>query len=91
MRPRMPKTSFMRHGLTGRLLPLLAIGTVASVLPALVELEWGGDRVAFTGTLHFYAVGMSALVAPAAAARPHGRSARAATTRAPSSSARRSP
>jgi len=47
---------------------MLAGGAVAAALPALVLLIWGGRRVSYTGTLHFYAVGVSALVATAAAA-----------------------
>src|SRR3954453_22658984 len=64
----LPKTSLMRHGAMGRLVPMLTLGAVAAALPALVELIWGGTRVNFTGTLHFYSVGISALVATAAAA-----------------------
>jgi HD-GYP domain-containing protein (c-di-GMP phosphodiesterase class II) len=52
----------------GRLVPMLALGAIAAALPAIVELIWGGRRVNFTGTLHFYSVGISALVATAAAA-----------------------
>jgi HD-GYP domain-containing protein (c-di-GMP phosphodiesterase class II) len=58
----------MRHGVKGRLISMLVLGVVAAALPAIVELVWGGDRVSFTGTLHFYSVGISALVATAAAA-----------------------
>jgi HD-GYP domain-containing protein (c-di-GMP phosphodiesterase class II) len=58
----------MRHGVKGRLTSMLVLGVVAAALPAIVELVWGGDRVSFTGTLHFYSVGISALVATAAAA-----------------------
>ena len=58
----------MRHGVQGRLVSMLVLGVVAAALPAIVEAVWGNDRVSFTGTLHFYAVGISALVATAAAA-----------------------
>src|SRR3954470_17238317 len=64
----LPKRSFMRHGAKGRLVPMLALGAVAAALPAIVEVIWGSDYVNFTGTLHFYSVGISALVATAAAA-----------------------
>jgi HD-GYP domain-containing protein (c-di-GMP phosphodiesterase class II) len=64
----LPKTSGMRHGAMGRLVPMVTLGAVAAALPAVVELIWGGRRVNFTGTLHFYSVGISALVATAAAA-----------------------
>ena len=47
---------------------MLALGAVAAALPAIVEVIWGENRVNFTGTLHFYSVGISALVATAAAA-----------------------
>jgi HD-GYP domain-containing protein (c-di-GMP phosphodiesterase class II) len=58
----------MRHGTNGRLILMLVLGAIAAALPAIVEVVWGGDRVNFTGTLHFYSVGISALVATAAAA-----------------------
>jgi hypothetical protein len=46
---------------------MLAFGVAAAAVPAIVLLIWGGHTVTFTGTLHFYAVGISALVAAAAA------------------------
>jgi HD-GYP domain-containing protein (c-di-GMP phosphodiesterase class II) len=52
----------------GRIVPMLTLGAVAAALPALVLVVWGERHVNFTGTLHFYAVGISALVATAAAA-----------------------
>jgi HD-GYP domain-containing protein (c-di-GMP phosphodiesterase class II) len=58
----------MRHELRLRLVGMLALGVAAASAPAVVELIWGDDRVAFTGTLHFYSVGISAGVAMAAAA-----------------------
>src|SRR5436305_9659495 len=67
MRPFMPNRTLMRHGLRARLVAMLAVGIVAAAAPAVVELVWGTDKVSFTGTLHFYAVGISALVATAAA------------------------
>jgi hypothetical protein len=57
----------MRHWWTGRVVPMLAFGMAAAAVPAIVLLIWGEHTVAFTGTLHFYAVGISALVAAAAA------------------------
>lgn len=49
------------------MLPMWVPGAAAAVLPALVLAGWGERRVNFTGTLHFYSVGLSALVATAAA------------------------
>src|SRR4051812_17559109 len=68
MRRHLPKTSVMQRGWPGRVLPMLAVGTAAAAAPAAVEAIWGHHRVAFTGTLHLYSVGISALVATAAAA-----------------------
>jgi HD-GYP domain-containing protein (c-di-GMP phosphodiesterase class II) len=51
-----------------RLLLLLAVGAAAGGAPAAVEAAIGHHEVYLTGTLHFYAVGFSALVAAAAAA-----------------------
>jgi HD-GYP domain-containing protein (c-di-GMP phosphodiesterase class II) len=48
---------------------MLALGLAVAAVPAAVELVWGNeDAYNLTGTLHFYAVGGSALVAAAAAA-----------------------
>jgi HD domain len=49
-----------------RLFPILAIGTVAAGLPALVEWVAGGHHVQIDGRVHFYAVGFTALAATAA-------------------------
>jgi hypothetical protein len=49
-----------------RLFPILAIGTVAAGLPALVEWTAGGNHVQIDGRVHFYAVGFTALAAAAA-------------------------
>jgi HD-GYP domain-containing protein (c-di-GMP phosphodiesterase class II) len=46
---------------------MLAFGMAAAAIPAIVLLIRGGHTVTFTGTLHFYAVGISALVAAATA------------------------
>jgi HD-GYP domain-containing protein (c-di-GMP phosphodiesterase class II) len=51
-----------------RLIPLLVLGIAAAGAPAVVEGAVGHHRVSLTGTLHFYAVGFSSLVAAAAAA-----------------------
>lgn len=68
MAGRLPKTSSMRRGQHGQLVPTLILGAAVAALPGIVELIWGGHSVNYTGTLHFYAVGVSALVATAAAA-----------------------
>ena len=57
-----------------RLFPILAIGTVAAGLPALLEWTAGGHHVQIDGRVHFYAVGFTALAA--AAAGHHIRAAR---------------
>jgi HD-GYP domain-containing protein (c-di-GMP phosphodiesterase class II) len=57
----------MRSGLRERLLPVLVVGTVAAAAPAAIHVIWGDVTVSFTGEMHFYAVGFSALVAAAAA------------------------
>src|SRR5690348_16895776 len=66
MRARLPTSPRMRHW-RGRLVPMLVVGLGLAAVPAVVELVWGERLVYFTGTLHFYAVGVSALVAAAAA------------------------
>ncbi len=57
----------MHLKLGGRPLSVLALGTVAAFLPAVVELAVGRTHVHISATVHFYAVGMTALVAAAAA------------------------
>src|SRR5258707_1984413 len=57
----------MRSGLRERLLPVLVVGAVAGAAPAVVHVLWGDVNVNFTGEMHFYAVGFSALVAAGAA------------------------
>ena len=57
----------MRSGLRERLLPVLVVGTAAAAAPAVVHVLWGDVKVSFTGEMHFYSVGFSALVAAAAA------------------------
>jgi hypothetical protein len=49
-----------------RLFPILAIGTLAAGLPALVEWTIGGHHVQIDSRVHFYAVGFTALAAAAA-------------------------
>ncbi|HXK13041.1 MAG TPA: HD-GYP domain-containing protein [Gaiellaceae bacterium] len=63
----MPKETFMRSGLRERLLPVLVVGAAAAAAPAVVHVVCGDVKVHFTGEMHFYAVGFSALVAAAAA------------------------
>ena len=57
----------MRSGLRERLLPVLVVGAAAAAAPAVVHVVCGDVKVHFTGEMHFYAVGFSALVAAAAA------------------------
>src|SRR5262249_19839556 len=52
--------------LNERVFPVLAIGTIAAGLPALVLWVAGGDHVRIDGQVHFYAVGFTALAAAAA-------------------------
>jgi len=54
----------MRH----RWRALVGVGAVAAGLPALVHVLIGYRPVSLSGTVHFYSVGFSALVAAAAAA-----------------------
>lgn len=68
MDARVPMPSQMRSSLRRRLLPLLALGAAIAAAPAVVELIWGERVIAFNMTLHFYAVGFSALAAALAAA-----------------------
>jgi HD-GYP domain-containing protein (c-di-GMP phosphodiesterase class II) len=57
----------MRSGLRERLLPVLVLGTVAAAAPAVVHVLWGEVKVNLTAEMHFYSVGISALVAATAA------------------------
>jgi HD-GYP domain-containing protein (c-di-GMP phosphodiesterase class II) len=57
----------MRSGLREQLLPVLVVGAAAAAAPAVVHVVWGDVKVNFTGEMHFYAVGFSALVAAGAA------------------------
>ena len=58
----------MRHELRERLLPLLVLGALLAVAPAVVELVIGSDSASFTGRVHVFAVGFTALAAAVAAA-----------------------
>jgi HD-GYP domain-containing protein (c-di-GMP phosphodiesterase class II) len=49
-----------------RLAPALLIGVVACAVPGLTELVFGKTSVSIPASVHFYAVGMTALVAAAA-------------------------
>jgi len=57
----------MRISLGERVAPALALGLAAAFAPALAESAFGHARVSVTAHVHFYAVGMTALVAAAAA------------------------
>ena len=57
----------MRLKLGERPLFALALGTAAALVPAAVELALGRTQVHISATVHFYAVGMTALVAAGAA------------------------
>jgi HD-GYP domain-containing protein (c-di-GMP phosphodiesterase class II) len=57
----------MRSALRGRLLPFLLVGVLASAVPAVVHVLWGDVKVDLTGKMHFFSVGVSALVAAASA------------------------
>ncbi|MFL5963158.1 MAG: HD-GYP domain-containing protein [Gaiellaceae bacterium] len=57
----------MRSGLRERQLPVLVVGASAAAAPAVVHVLWGDVKVDLTGEMHFYSVGISALVAGAAA------------------------
>ncbi len=58
----------MQIGLRERLLPMLTAGVLAAALPAVALVLFGDVHVSLTGQVHFYAVGVSALAAAAAAA-----------------------
>jgi len=57
----------VRIGLRERLFPGLALGLAVAALPLAVVLLVGDTRVELTGTLHFWSVGVSAVLAAAAA------------------------
>ena len=57
----------MRHELRERLVPLLVLGALVAVAPAVVELMIGRDPASFTGRVHVFAVGFTALAAALAA------------------------
>jgi HD-GYP domain-containing protein (c-di-GMP phosphodiesterase class II) len=63
-----PKKDAMRQLFSRRLVLQLAAGVGGAAAPALVEAAIAEHRVQWTGTLHFYAVGFSALAAAGAAA-----------------------
>src|SRR4051812_41652619 len=58
----MPKKWIVR-----RISPALVVGAALASIPAIVHLTVGDDRVHFTGKMHFYSVGFSALIAATAA------------------------
>ena len=49
-----------------RLAPALLVGFLACAVPGLTELAFGQTSVSIPASVHFYAVGMTALVAAAA-------------------------
>ena len=53
----------LRRGLA----PTLVLGTAAAALPAALHVTVGERKVHLTGTMHFWGVGFSALVAAIAA------------------------
>ena len=57
----------MRIALRERLLPALVLGGLAAALPGVVDAVFGHVTVSPTAGMHFYSVGVSALVAAAAA------------------------
>ena len=56
----------MRIALRERLLPVLVVGAAAAAIPGLTEWAFGHTSVSIPNTVHFYAVGMTALAATAA-------------------------
>jgi hypothetical protein len=71
----------MRQLVTRRLAPMLALGVAAAAAPAVLEWTIRDREVAWMGSLHFYAVGFSALAAGVAAAGLTVLGARRADTR----------
>jgi hypothetical protein len=55
----------MRSAPDGRLVPALLFGTVVAAVPAILLLGFGRDPVELTGTVHCFAVGVTALAATA--------------------------
>jgi hypothetical protein len=56
----------MKISLRERVAPALALGLAAAFAPLLIELAFGHTKVNVTADVHFYAVGMTALVAAVA-------------------------
>lgn len=57
----------MRHELRERPLPVLVLAAALASAPAAIELVVGGDPATFTGRMHVFAVGFTALIAALAA------------------------
>jgi hypothetical protein len=57
----------MRNELRERPAPLLVLAAVPAAAPAAIELAVGGDAASFTGRMHVFAVGFTALAAALAA------------------------
>ncbi|HEY4349028.1 MAG TPA: HD-GYP domain-containing protein [Gaiellaceae bacterium] len=64
-----------------RLAPALLVGALACAIPGLTELVFGHTSVAIPASVHFYAVGMTAVVAAAASLALTAIGARFADTR----------
>jgi HD-GYP domain-containing protein (c-di-GMP phosphodiesterase class II) len=62
-----PITAFVHTALKERLVPMLSLGCIAAAFPAVVIALVGTRAVEVDATVHFYAVGVTALIAAAAA------------------------
>ncbi len=63
----MPIVTPVRHPVSSRIVPALALAGFGAVLPGAALHFVGGDSVSIGGTVHFVGVGISALVAAVAA------------------------
>jgi putative nucleotidyltransferase with HDIG domain len=57
----------MRRSTSDRLAPILVVGAALAAFPTAAGHFFGGDKVAFGGGVHFYGVGLTALLAAFAA------------------------
>jgi hypothetical protein len=57
----------MRRSTSDRLAPLLVVGAALAAFPTAAGHFFGGNQVAIEGGVHFYGVGMTALVTALAA------------------------
>ena len=60
-------STFMRRSTSDKLAPLLVVGAALAAFPTAAGHFFGGNQVAIEGGVHFYGVGMTALVAAIAA------------------------